>query len=286
LEALRQEHIEVHKRPVIISGYSEGAGIAISLAGEIDKQQRATSTIEGDNLPKNMLRLWSLTGVVDIDPKARGVTVPFDFLKEVSKIGLIEIIQRYTNVTGEKVVISNKKELFKFLGKFSTFMANPKNWRVIREQLAQSAEENLGMLNGVFGKIMTAKSIYDVLTQLKKIETRNPICDQLGKNWSVVMVVPRNDLLFPWRKVKATLRKLEESRGEVVEVLSPNAPNPARARRITDIAPKLFPNAGKVTLRVVGDRRNSFGEGGMQLGQTHVGPENDPEKYLPDDPLT
>lgn len=275
IDAIKQKSIEIVKRSVIVSGFSEGAGVALAIAGEIDDMQKDRYLKDLEKIPDNKLRLWSLTNVIELEKNPKGTTIARNFIKEVIKIALIETVERYGFITGEDVFIKDSEDAVEFFGKLAKYLSDVKNWKDVKKYMRSFKDENTHLLQESLGKIITAKSVSEAIKQLKKMEPRSDICDQLGKNWEVKIIIPVNDTVYPWSKVKKT----------ILEIKQESETNLKSMKDLKKAAGKIFfPNSKRVSFQVVGKNSDYIGvlkgKRGMGLGDVHVGPENVPDTYF------
>lgn len=279
MEALKNKGINLSERSVALTGYSEGAKVATDCAGQIDKLQRMKLVeklglskdqlynLPENQLPKNVLRLCSAAGTISLSEAHLGANFAVGFLREVSWIALIEAMRRYkeemNEEAGEIKEIDDWRGILRFtwklIGLFKSKENSQKLISNIKEALGIIApgeivdEETMGQ-NLVkisrrafgFGISLKELSIRERLlrlwNQLRKMEPRSDACNKLGENWNIYLLWPRNDTVFPWKKVLETIKK----RPKNSEIKKPEY--------LKGAVKALFPKAGEIYFEVIGEK--------------------------------
>lgn len=279
LEAMEKAGLsDVPQNPIAITGYSEGAVVGLSLAGEIQKRQK-----DMDPPPHNTLRMWSLTGVVPMGDKVTGLHVPAGFAGEVASITLSQIVNKWNEIRPQNMLpttrLKNMLDVTMFVGQFGAALASREGRAKIHEKWKESQEGDLSKLNSVIQRVVSDPQA--AINQFKKFEYRNPACDQLGSNWDVVISTPRQDSLYPWNQARKILKA--DNNSVVVEeppVTLLDTKDGAAAPTTRELRWKnLFPNAGRVFFKPIGSR--DF----LDISRTHLGPENNTDMFIAAAPL-
>lgn len=274
-KTLAGHKIDLSEISTAITGYSEGAYLAVEAAREIDRLQR--EKLPSDKLPINILRMCSAAGVVDLGEPYSGVKFTLGFSREVLWVALIESMRRYKEEIGdpgEIREIDDWQGIKSFAWKIYHLLKTSEGrkqfaeqWRqargidkegqtindeAIMQNLLRISGRSLGIGLKDVGKIERLRRLWN---QMKKMEPRSSACDQLGKNWQVYLLWPRKDTIFPWKKVLRTIGKIstKERRTELLK-------EDEKDFRLKRIAPVLFPKAGKVKLEIVGDEGPAAGK--------------------------
>ena len=167
LKALIKEGHNLENTQVNLSGFSEGAAIAISLAGEIDQKQKSNTGM--GNFPQNTLRLWSLTGVVNLTDRARGTHTPTHFLAEVSKITLVDILDRWQAITGKPYGSFNSLADLTNLGaNIAHLVTTIEGRKQFMAQFRDTSGKNLDLLKGVLKRVVNPQNLPNLLYQFRK----------------------------------------------------------------------------------------------------------------------
>lgn len=244
------------KNPAHIHGFSEGAGIALSLAAQVE-------SIQDKEKKENSLHLYSLTSLIDMP---EGTNVFNAFMREVFNIMQTQAAKSLENIhENENYQYLNPVTPAEYL-RFSmdllqTIIRKP------RQSLSElSASRGKGnMLQNVFQR----GADLNLRNQLRKFLHRNSqACESLGENWNVFLVLPRGDKMFVWSEMRKLL--LDENnrslfRADTSRYADFQGENKAMKKRMT----VLFPNAGKVETTFYGEHKDTQ----KKMNATHINPD-------------
>ncbi len=283
LKAMQQEGINP-LGPVIISGHSEGAGVALALADEVNNLQQAHAAVDGDYiLPENILRNWSFTGVIELKGIVTGAKLAIGGSKELMVTELLKTVSKYERVTGIDVPsITDINGLLIFVRDY--LVAYSKYPELREKEKASSADEDIARGQGRFIDFSSPQALGRslsrlprIIAQLAKIEQRNDACEHLGKNWQVVFTVPRRDAIYGWRVVDDTIRlmrrRFSADVGKIVDRISVGQSTLERNMQL------LFPHAKAVRVRVLGNRGVEVAEGESPLHH-HTATDTVPDEVM------
>jgi hypothetical protein len=343
LKALQTKNIPIESSQVVVSGYSEGASISVAMAGVIDQLQKKYSLQNNTDVPKNTLRLWSLTGVVDQrtekedmallhrllektsnkhigkeksnedDTHSTGVSLLKQVIREFSVVGLYEIAERYKTSFGKDIPpLLSKKDIQLFIKDVFIEITKHGGLSFLRSQLEESKAQgiegkgNFGNLLAIIGRCKRAENAWELLSQIRKMEVRNHICDSLSDNWNIKVAVPAHDTIYPWHRVTSTIlsnslrngtsiddivtiikehslsdevKKIsyeeEEKISTISKIITPHISQNTMEKLMKEY---LFTSPNRVSLTIVGNIKSKLGE--YDFSETHMGPANAASKYI------
>ncbi len=200
VQALEQEQIDL-ARSVNICGHSAGSAMALALAGAI-KTLQEDKYLEG-GLPQNKLRLFSLTGVIDLNDWTNGYNLILNALREKVTTEIMEMVEYYQSIAGRLPDIKGYGDIIHLMREISDIKKrhSSTNQQLNRDKNA----DDIALARRRFADL----GIREILGHMRELEQRNPICDRFGDNWEVEMKLSRTDLIYPWILVKRTIDRVK-----------------------------------------------------------------------------
>lgn len=177
-----------------IECYSEGAGVGLELAHQIEKAQ---SKANPNRTEKNKLVAHSPTSLFAIpgtDMGSKWYAVGA-FAKEVLRIAGQEVPERVNKVDKKGFVpVTDKRTLIHNAQRLIKAVYDPEKKDDVLHEVSDAASGSSDMLKNVIARGLNKETIADLGNQVSKfiqpnIEARNA----LGKNWDVLLLLPEKE---------------------------------------------------------------------------------------------
>lgn len=268
-----------------IYGYSEGAGVATSLAAILSRLEREKRGLVTKALPEDLkgrhnLNLFTLSGIgnVVVPPEKASQAISL-FTKEVGRITLEHITTKFPTLakkissfrkgveSEEMTEESPLRYLKRALKDVGISIGNL--WSVVRrfvdvDNLKEAAEKGRSFRERL---ALSRRGVEDIKNQLGKIIRRNPDCDKVNDFWEVLVRTPTGDSLYNKRNLLEYLQYAK----------SHYQPERYTWKGLEEtIALLAFPYANNIEAEMVGDIKGDK----PSLEANHHMVEKQPERFL------